>query len=341
MDFARPAFLYLIILVPLAALFLSWSVRRRRSDIIRLGTPSLIAALCASLSARQRRLKTTLWFIALIALILALARPLVGTQVQTAIQRGIQVMVVLDVSTSMLAEDTRPNRLERAKLTIKELMRHLDGNELGLVLFAGAAFVQFPLTSDYHTADSFLNSAGPWAISRPGTALAEGIRAALDGFPSGIASNRVILLLTDGEGHEGDALAAATAAAEAGVVVHSIGFGSPAGEPIPLRDETGALVGYKQNVQGETVLSRLDEAILQQIADESGGLYLRAGAGGDTVSTVTGAITALGSGELTSPFELRGVERFEWFAGLALLTLTAEFLIGERNKRYKQSRVYS
>jgi Ca-activated chloride channel family protein len=333
MDFARPTYLYLLILVPLAAMLLAWAARRRRADVARLGTPALIAALSASVSLTRRRWKTALWFLALIALIVALARPRWGSQVQVTAQRGVQVMAALDVSSSMLAEDVKPNRLARAKLTVEELMDHLGGNELGLVLFAGAAFVQSPLTADFNTARGFLNAAGPGTISRPGTALEEAIRVALDGFPEEIASNRVILMLTDGEGHEGDPLAAAAAARDAGATIYAIGFGSPQGEPIPLRDESGALIGYKKDAQGETVLSRLDETTLQRIANETGGLYFRASAAGDEIPAITDAIAALDTGRLEGQFETRGVERFEWFAGLALLALSAEFLIGDRVKR--------
>jgi Ca-activated chloride channel family protein len=333
MEFARPIYLYLLALLPLAALLLAWAARRKRADVARLGTPALIATLSASVSVTRRRWKIALWFIALIALIVALARPRWGTQVQVTVQRGVQVMVALDVSSSMLAEDIKPNRLTRAKLTVEELMDRLGGNELGLVLFAGAAFVQFPLTADFNTARSFLEAAGPWTISRPGTALEEALHVALRGFPEGVAGNRVILLLTDGEGHEGDPLDAAGAAAEAGVTIYAIGFGSPDGEPIPIRDQGGVLTGYKKDAQGETVLSRLDETTLGQIVNATNGLYFRASASGDEIAAITDAIAALDTGELESQFETQGVERFEWFAGLALLALTAEFLIGERVRR--------
>ncbi len=333
MDFAEPTYLYLLTIVPAAALVLMWSKRRSQADVARLGTPSLIATLSVSVSAPRRRWKTVLWFIALIALIISLARPRWGSQVQVTAQRGVQVMVLLDVSASMLAEDLKPNRLTRAKLTVEELMDELGGNELGLVLFAGAAFVQFPLTADFYTARAFLEAAGPQTISRPGTALEEAIRVAIAGFPKEIASNRVLLLLTDGEDHEGDSLAAARAAAAAGATLHAIGFGTPEGEPIPIRDKQGTLMGYKEDAQGETVLSRLDESGLQQMVNETDGLYFRASASGDEVTAITDAIATLDAGELEDQFETRGVERFEWFTGLSLLVLTAEFLIGDRENR--------
>jgi Ca-activated chloride channel family protein len=244
-------------------------------------------------------------------------------------------MVVLDVSASMLAEDVKPNRLERAKLTVRELMTQLEASELGLVLFSGAAFLHFPLTSDYGAARSFLDAAGPQTISRPGTALAEGIRVALTGFPSEISSKRVILLLTDGENHEGDAATASSVAAEAGVIIHAVGYGSPAGEPIPVRDEAGALLDYKRDAQGETVFSRLDEVSLKRIAANTGGVYQRAS---DATAAIVKAISALDGGESTTDFEIRGVERFQWFAGMAILAFTAEFLANGRKMRATRGR---
>jgi Ca-activated chloride channel family protein len=263
MDFARPLYLYLLGLIPLVILFLTWAGSQRRKTLARFGVPSLIESLSANVSHRRRRWKMALWFVALVALILALARPLWGTQVTIKIQEGVEIMAVLDVSASMLAEDIKPNRLARAKLTIEELMDHLEGNEVGLVISSGAAFVQFPITADLTTARTFLEEAGPSSISRPGSALEEAIQVALNGFPDQRATSRVVLLLTDGEGHEGDALAAAQEAAAQGAAIHAIGFGSPDGEPIPIRDADGGVVGYKKNVEGETVLSRLDEITLQ------------------------------------------------------------------------------
>jgi Ca-activated chloride channel family protein len=230
----------------------------------------------------------------------------------------------------MLAEDIKPNRLVRAKLTVHELMDRLQGNEIGLVLFSGAAFVQFPLTNDLNTARSFLDAAAPGSISRPGTALAKAVQVATEGFLQDVASSRVILLLTDGEGHEGSPIAAAENAAEAGITIHAIGFGSTAGEPIPLRDESGNLIDYKTDSQGTIVLSRLDETTLQQMAQATDGLYFRASAGGDEVSIIAERISALASGERQGQFETRGVERFAWFAGVAFVTLTAEFLLNDR-----------
>jgi len=332
MEFARPAYLYLLGAIPAIALFLAWAASRRKAALVRLGVPSLLDRLSANLNRGGRRWKTALWFVAFTSLALALARPLWGSQVVVNVQEGVEVMVVLDVSTSMLAEDVKPTRLARAKLTIQELMDHLAGNDVGLVIFSGAAFVQFPLTADFPTARTFVDAAEPGSISQPGTELGEALRVALGGFPEERATSRVVLLLTDGEFHEHDPIAVAQEAVEQGVVIHAIGFGSPGGEPIPIRDPDGTLVGYKKDAAGEMVLSRLDELTLQRIAVEAGGLYFRASAGGEEIDAIVRAIAGLETGEREGQFETQGVERFEWFAGAAALALVAEALVGDRRR---------
>lgn len=332
MDYARPDRFILLGVIPLVIALVIWAAHRRRAALARVGSPALMATLADSVSLRKRRWKVAMRFIALLALIVALARPLWGTQVAVKAQQGVEVMVALDVSSSMLAEDIKPNRLDRAKLVIEELMERLRGNDVGLVVYAGAAFVQFPLTTDHNTARAFLRNATPASVSRPGTALEEAIDVALRGFPEERATSRAILLLTDGEGHTGDPVAAAKRAAEGDVIIHAIGFGSAEGEPIPVRDAAGQIIGYKQDAQGKTVLSRLDEATLQRITRETDGIYARASAAGAEIDAIVEAITAMETGEREGQFEIEGVERFEWFAGLALLALAGDALLGERKR---------
>lgn len=330
MDFAAPIYLNCFIPLILVGLLLFALNRRREAAIARLGMPALITRLSASVNRRGRRWQMILWFAALTLLIIALARPRWGTQVEYIDRQGVEIMVVLDVSESMLAEDVKPNRLARAKLEITELMDRLEGNEIGLVLFAGAAFVQFPLTSDFATARTFLDSAYPGIISRPGTVIGKAIRVGMEGFNEERASQKVIILLTDGENHEGDAVEAAREAAEQGIIIYTIGFGSAEGEPIPQYDELGNLTGYKRDRQGEIVLSRLNETILQEISLTTNGRYFQAAADGREVGFLANAISELQTSELESRFETRGIERFQWFLGLAVVALIIMELIPDR-----------
>jgi Ca-activated chloride channel family protein len=330
MKFAEPVYLNCLVPLALLGLLLFFLARRQKAAIARLGTPELIAKLSATVNWRGRRWQMVLWFVALSFLIVALARPQWGSQVEYIERRGVEIMVLLDISESMLAEDFRPNRLARAKLEITELMDQLEGNELGLVLFSGAAFVQFPLTSDFATARTFLDAAYPGLISRPGTAIAEAIEVALTGFNQERATQKVIVLLTDGENHEGDVFAMVQEAVDQGIIIYTIGFGSPEGEPIPQYDALGNLIGYKQDRQGETVLTRLDEITLQQLAVMADGRYFRATADGREVGSLANEISELRTSELESRFETRGIERFQWFLAVAVVALVVIELIPDR-----------
>jgi Ca-activated chloride channel family protein len=330
MDFALPNYLLCFMPLILIGLLIAFLTRRKEAAIAKLGMPDLIARLSATVNHTGRRWKLVLWFVALSLLILTLARPRWGSQVEYVERRGVEIMVALDVSESMLAEDLKPTRLARAKLEISELMDRLEGNALGLVLFSGAAFVQFPLTSDFATARTFLDAAEPGLISRPGTAIAEAIDIAVTGFDEERATQKVIILLTDGESHEGDALASAEQAAEQGIIIYSLGFGSPDGEPIPDYDLDGNLLDYKRDSSGEVVLSRLDETMLQELALMTGGRYYRAVPDGREIGFLANAIGDLQTSELESRFETRRVERFQWFLAIAVLALVVIELIPER-----------
>jgi Ca-activated chloride channel family protein len=331
MTFAKPIFLYgSIILIPMMILFVLWAGRRRQAALARLGDPTLVKRLSSSVNWRGRRWRTILWFIALAMLLFSLARPQWGSEVQIVEQQGIEVMVALDVSNSMLAQDIKPDRLSRAKLEIADLMTRLGGDEIGLVLFSGASFVQFPLTSDYSTALTFLDNARPEVISKPGTNIGDAIRSAMSGFDYNRASQKVIVLITDGEDHDANTLTMAQQAAEQGIMLYAIGFGSPQGEPIPEYNAQGEVTGFMKDQAGEVVLSKLDEATLQQIAQIGSGKYFRATADGSELAAMVSELNTLQKGELSSQIETWGIERFQGFLAVALGALIAMELIPDR-----------
>jgi Ca-activated chloride channel family protein len=266
MIFEHPEYLLGLLIVPAAALFFLWANKQRDKTLAKMGQSSLLKRLSTSINWRGRRWRNALLLVALALFIFALARPQWGSEVREVKQEGLQVMVALDVSQSMLAQDIKPNRLERAKLEIADLMARLDGDEVGLVLFSGASFIQVPLTSDYFTALSYLDSANPGVISRPGTVIGDAIRTAALGFDPSLSSQKVLIVMTDGEDHETDPIAAAQEVADEGVLIYTIGFGTPEGEPIPVFDENNAIVDYKRDQAGEVVLSQLDESTLQAVA---------------------------------------------------------------------------
>ena len=330
MTFAQPVFLYGYLLVPLAGLFLWWARQRRERDLARLGDVALVRRLSSTVNWRGRRWRDALWLAVLALMLAGLARPQWGSETQVIEQEGIQVMVALDVSTSMLAQDIKPDRLSRAKMEIADLMGRLGGDEIGLVLFSGASFVQFPLTSDYATAMTFLDNARPEVISRPGTAIGDAIRTAMTGFDANRASQKVIVLITDGEDHGSDALSMAEMAAEQGIMIYTIGFGSPEGEPIPVYNDRGDVVDFKKDRNGEVVLSRLDEGTLQEIAGVGGGKYFRATAGGSELAALVDELGALQKAALSSQMQVFGIERFQSFLLAALVMMVIIELIPDR-----------
>lgn len=336
-NFARSEFLWGLLLIPI--MFLIWRGAEvgKRSALKRLGEPALVSRLSENVNWSGRRWRVFLWFLALTFLVIALARPQLGSEVQVVEQQGIEIMIALDVSQSMMAEDIKPNRLARAKLDIGELLTRLEGNEIGLVLFAGDSFIQFPLTFDAATARNFLDHAHPGMISRPGTDIGDAIETAATGFNERLSSQKAIIIITDGENHEPDALEMARRAAEEGVIIYTIGFGSPIGEPIPRYNDQGTLIGFKKDQDGETILSKLDEVSLQRIAAETGGKYYRSSASGRELEALTADINNLEKSSIESQFETRRVERFQIFLLVALAALISAELIPDRLKKVVQA----
>ncbi len=325
MVFAQSQFLIGLLLIPLAVLFLVWVNKDRNHSLVILGQRELLQKLFSNVNWRGRRWRAALWLFTLTMFVLSLARPQWGSEIREVQQEGLQVIVALDISQSMLAEDIKPSRLERAKLEIADLSSRLEGDALGLVLFSGASFIQVPLTTDYFTALNYLDNANPGLISRPGTVIGDAIHTALQGFDAKQNNQKVLILVTDGEDRETDPIDAARQAADQDVLIYTIGFGSSEGVPIPETDSYGQLTGYKQDSQGQVVLSRLDEATLQAIADAGNGHYYHAGADSHELDDLLNEIDKLQKAQLQSRFEVRYIERYQIFLALAFLA----FLIGE------------
>jgi Ca-activated chloride channel homolog len=333
MTFGSPVYLYGLILVPTALLFLIWAEQRRKKAIARMGEAQLIARLSQDVNTRGRIVKAGLWLGALALLLIALARPQWGETRQTVTQKGVQVMVVLDTSKSMLAQDVKPDRLTRAKMDISELMSRLNGDEVGLTVFSGASFTLFPLTSDYNTARSFLDVAKPGIVSLPGTSIGSAIRTALAGFDTLRTSQKVIVLMTDGEDDPAAMDAAAKEAAKAGAMIYAVGFGSNSGDVIPEYDEQGQVIGVKKDRSGQTVVSTLNDKALKDIAALTGGQYFPATTDSSELDALTADLSRLQKGDIQQHESVKRHEQFTWFLGAALLLLVAAELIPDRKSK--------
>jgi Ca-activated chloride channel homolog len=298
---------------------------KRRARVKALLSERFATALAPGVSRVRPLFQATFGTTALFLWALALAQPQCGSRSELTKKRGVDVVVALDASKSMLARDVAPNRLDRAKLELLTLLDELKGDRVGIVAFAGDAFVQCPLTSDYEAAKMFLRAIDPNQMQQGGTDIGGALRISrevLDAADRGGSADRVVVLLSDGEDLTGEAVATADALGEAGIRVFAVGIGSESGEPIPVFDRAGDMTGYKKDASGGTVLTRLDRVGLSRLAEASGGeLFYKPG--GVAMSDVVARIDQLQKSELESRVLVRYDERFQWFAfpGLVLYAL--------------------
>ena len=325
--FATPGYLYLLLLLPLLAGLYVYAVRSRRRALERFADEAVLPGLMPEASPVRLRLKFVLLCLGLGFIILALARPQFGSKLREVTRQGVEIMLAVDVSNSMLAQDFEPSRLERTKFAIDRLTQQLEQDRIGLIVFAGDAYMQLPITSDYVAARSFAAQISPTMVSKQGTAIGAAIDLAANSFSSGSEGSRVIVVISDGENHEDDALAAAKAAAEKGIRIYTIGIGTPEGAPISIDGE------FIKDEQGDMVVSKLDEQMLEQIALTTGGAYIRATNRSLGLDEIVQKINEVEKKELTSTVFEDFNEQYQYLIGLALALLLLEFAMLERRSR--------
>ena len=325
--FANPKFLLLLLLIPFFFLGLGLWMMLRRRELRKFGDESLVEGLMPSWSKSKVWVRAVLYSLAFFFFVIGLARPQIGAKVSERKAKGAEIMVVLDVSNSMLAKDYTPNRLERAKLAISRITDKLQDDRIGLIIFAGSSFVQLPITTDYVSAKMFLNSISTESVPIQGTAIGEALQTAMKSFSAQSEHSRAIILITDGENHEDDAVAVAGQAAEAGIKVYTIGVGSAEGQPIPV---SGGLLKDKD---GQIVVTRLDEETLKEIASAGNGAYVRAGNDEFGLTPIIDDIKKMEAEEFNSIVFEEYDEQFMYFLGIALFFFVLEMLIGERKSR--------
>ncbi|MEJ2204290.1 MAG: VWA domain-containing protein [Gemmatimonadota bacterium] len=318
-----------LVVVPVLLALYGFGARSRRRALERFAEAPLVAKLTASVSVQARRVKVALTVTAAALAALALARPQFGTRVETVRSVGQDIMVAVDLSQSMLAGDVAPNRLERARFAILRLMRQLDGDRIGLVAFAGDAFVQSPLTVDYTAAALFLNAMEPSMMPVQGTDLGAALRVSLDALEEARES-RVLVVITDGEDHEEGFQAQVDRAVQDGVRIHTVGIGSAEGVPIPQVDESGRPAGFLRDEDGAVVTTRLDEETLRSIAGATGGTFVRAGVGGTAFDQLVDELSRAEGEALDARQITQFEEQYQIFLGAALLLLLVERLIPGR-----------
>lgn len=324
--FEHPYLLYLLALIPLVWLIFLLQRRAKQKRLRSIIDPNLKSALVPMASKAKAWVKLVIYSLALIALVLALANPQFGSKTEEVKRKGIDLMIALDVSNSMQAEDLYPNRLERAKRSIEELLSYLKSDRIGIVVFAGEAFVQLPITSDHSAAKLFLNSIESNLIATQGTDIGNAVELCLNSFDMEAPSSKAIILISDGEDHEESANAAIQKAAEAGVVVHAIGMGSPDGAPIPIY-QGGKRIGFRKNKEGNTIVTKLDDAMLSELANMSDGIFVRATNGESGMAYIFEEVERMEKVEIGAKVYTDYEDRFQWLLFPALFLLLIELII--------------
>ncbi len=328
-HFANQQFLYLLILIPVFIIVYVINVRLRRKSMDKFGEYEVIKSLIPLLSKRRPLTKFILMLMALALLIIAAARPQFGSKLKEVKAEGVEIIIALDVSNSMLAQDIKPNRLEKAKRAISRLLDNLRNDKIGLIVFAGDAYTQVPITTDYTATKMLLSTISTDMVPKQGTAIAEAIRMGIKSFSPDEEVKKVLIIITDGENHEDDPIAAAREAKEKGILVYTIGMGLPKGAPIPLPGQSN----FRKDAAGNVIMTKLDEATLVKIAAEGGGIYTRANNVKVGLSQLYKEIEKLDKKELETLVYSEYEDSFQYFVGFALLLLLLEFMIMERKNK--------
>jgi len=319
-------------LIPLIGIFIFYHFWRKRT-YKKLGELQLVEQLAPENSKRKHIFKFILLFFAFIFLVIGIANPQIGTKFEKVKRSGVDVMIALDVSKSMLAEDIKPNRLERSKQFISRLIDKLQNDRIGLIVFAGNAYLQMPITIDYSAAKLFLNNVNTEMVPTQGTAIGEAIELSTNSFNKEEKKFKTLIIITDGEDHEGDALTLAEDAAKEGVIVHTIGVGSPKGAPIP-QYRNGVQSDFKRDENGNIVLSKLNETELQQIAVKGDGKYYRLSSGTREIDAIISEISTMEKKNFEERVFTDYEDQYQYFLAVALILITLEFFISDKKSMW-------
>jgi Ca-activated chloride channel family protein len=329
LRFAHIEFLWDLAFVPLIILLFLLVKRWKRKALAAFGDKEVVRRLMPEVSFSKPVLKFALFITAYGLLIIGLADPQIGTQTENTKTKGADLMILLDVSNSMLSQDFAPNRLDNAKLALDQLISNLQDNRIGIIVFAGKPYVQLPSTTDFSAAKLFLGTINTGIVPVQGTAIGSAIDMGMRSFDFNDGTSKVMILLTDGENHEDDAVKAAAHAHEKGVFIHVIGFGSPQGAPVPIYDN-GKLTGFHLDSAGHRVISKLNEAMCKEIATAGHGVYLRATSTNSGLGIVMDQVNKMKQKTYDSKQFKDYEDRFQFFLAIVLLLLIAEFFISSR-----------
>lgn len=333
--FANPEYLYLLLLIPILIALFIYSRKKRKEKLNKIGDRDLVFQLVPDYSNRRKNIKFWIIMVVIGLLVVMLARPQFGTKIENVRRQGVEIIFALDVSNSMMAEDVEPNRLEKAKRMITQLIDKMSDDKVGLIVFAGEAYTQIPITSDYVSAKMFMPSITPALVPSQGTAIGSSIDLAMRSF--GIYNDeeeknvgRAIVVITDGENHEDDAVGAAKEATNNGIIVNVIGIGNPEGSPIPQK----GVMSFKKDENGETIITKLNEKMCMDIAKTGNGIYVRADNTNKAEKIIEKAIDTMAKSDIETKVYSAYDEKFQVFGMLALMILLLDLMISERHNKW-------
>lgn len=329
---ANPEYLFALLVIPALIAFFWYSRIQRRKALALFGQKDILSVLMPNVSTGRPVFKFMVLLLALTCIIIGIARPQFGSKLKTEKRKGIELIIALDVSNSMMAEDIQPNRLERAKRAISQLVDKLSNDKIGLIVFAGDAYTQLPITADYVSAKLFLSSISPQMVPTQGTAIGAAIELGVKSFSPQFTGSKAMIIITDGENHEDDAIGAATAAAKDGIVVYTLGMGLPQGGPIP--DFSNGRKTFRKDKDGNFIVTKLDEQMLQKIAEAGNGAYIRANNAQVGLNNLLSEVNKMEKSELESQIYADYADQFQYFIGLGLFLILLDFMILERKNKY-------
>ena len=335
--FGEPIYLYFLLIIPFLVVFYIYTNYRRRKKLRQYGDPELMAHLMPNVSKYRPDVKFCLVTAALVMVIFMLARPQFGSKMETVKRQGVETVVALDISNSMLAQDVTPSRLEKSKKLVSRLVETFNNDKVAMIVFAGEAFTQLPITSDYISAKMFLETISPSLITTQGTDIRGAIDLAMKSFTPNEGVGRAIVLITDGENHEGGAVEAAQQAAEKGVRVFVLGVGSPDGSPIPVEGTND----FRRDKDGNVVVTKLNEQMCQEIAKAGNGMYVRVDNTNNAERALNAEINKLAKADVETQVYTEFDEQFDVLAWLALILLAADvMLLNRKNPLFKNVKLF-
>ena len=328
-------FLYLLVLIPLLIIGIIMYSKWQKNSILKFGDINLLNQLMQSHSIFRKKIKNTLFVLAITFLIVGLSNPQVGTKMEEVKREGVDLMIAIDLSYSMMAQDIKPNRLERAKQAISRLIDKLEGDRIGLVVFAGEAYVQLPITTDYSAAKLFLSTVNTSIIPTQGTKIGNAIDLCSKSFDKENAQSKAIIIITDGETHDEEAIESAKKAKEEGIYIHTLGMGLTKGGPIPIYNKYGSTSEFRKDRQGNVIITKLNESMLEEIALAGEGTYIRANNSKSGLSSLFEEINKMEKKEIGTMIFTNYKDRFQIFIGISLVLLILNLFFLERKNNIK------